>query len=55
MNEHAAFRGVSSFGHFTFGPAESAAGDYAIVNIYELMTEPEAVFGKYAVIRPEVN
>lgn len=55
INENAAFRGVASFGKYIFGPAQTAAGDYAIVNIYELTAEPEAVFGKYAVIRPEVN
>jgi len=55
INENAAFRGVSSFGKYTFGPAEMACGDYAIVNVYELTTQPEVVVGKYAVIRPEVN
>lgn len=51
-NENAAFRTVTSFGKYTFGPAQNAQGDYAIISVQELTQEPEMIFSKYAVIRP---
>ncbi len=53
MNPDGAFRTVRSFGHFRFGPAEDAGGEYCILHFSEVYgLEIIAAFGSYCVCRP---